>query len=217
MSMKNLDLQTNIIYEVIITSINEKGTPNAAPMGIILTEDDKVIIKPYKQSQTCKNLLGSNECVANFCTDIDLFVRCSLFKKELIDNDFTSITNSNVPILKNCKNRYLLLRIDAKKPEYERNRTLFTCSIIDNNLVKKELPKINRAYNSLIEILIHTTRIMAFKDEIKRKEEIKILLNLIEHHSNIVKRTSSNASQYKKLLKKIQKKIEKEMQIENDG
>jgi hypothetical protein len=56
--LDELGFRTGSISEVILTTMNPDGTPNAAPMGALRTGPGALEIRPFKTSSTYRNLLG---------------------------------------------------------------------------------------------------------------------------------------------------------------
>lgn len=210
MKSKDLPFQTEIIYEAIVTTYNQQKQPNAAPMGFIINEEKQVVIRSYKESDTHKNLQDQNECIVNITTDPDLFVKSTLFQ-ELLDENYIKSKVINAPILKDCKDNHLALKI--VKIIAEKDRGIFYGKIIDANLSKKHIQPYTRAFSSLIEILIHSTRVIHFS-KIKGVNDPKIihLKELIEHHSQIISRVTHENSTYQKYVEKIRKKVSQKIE-----
>ena len=67
-----------MIIETIFSTINEDGTPNFAPMGITWGEES-LTVRPFRQTDTCRNLLTTGYGVANLTDDVLAYVRCALY------------------------------------------------------------------------------------------------------------------------------------------
>ena len=74
--------EKNVIYEIIFTTLVE-NSPNAAAMGIIITSDLEVTIRPFTTTQTYWGLSQTNEGIINVVTDIRPFVATAL-KRNII-------------------------------------------------------------------------------------------------------------------------------------
>ncbi len=71
-----------VIIETIFSTIDGKGTPNFAPMGIVWGEEF-MTVRPFRHTRTCGNLLSSGYGVANLTDDVLAFVQCGLYRKAL--------------------------------------------------------------------------------------------------------------------------------------
>ncbi|MBK5114190.1 MAG: DUF447 family protein [Candidatus Heimdallarchaeota archaeon] len=211
MMNKDLPFQTGIIYEAIVTTYNQQNQPNAAPMGFAIDKEKQVIIRPYKESDTYKNLQEQKECIINITSDPDLFVKSTLFQDLLIDEFYIKSAMINAPILKACEGNHIALK--AVKITKEEERGIFYCEIIDANLSEEQVQPHTRAFSSLIEILIHSTRVIHFSRS-KELNDSKVmhLRELIEHHSQIISRVTQKNSQYQKYVEKILIKISQKIE-----
>ena len=206
MSHTNLPFQSEIIYEAIITTYDQQNQPNAAPMGFSITKDKQVIIRPFKESDTYKNLQHQKKCIVNITNDPALFVKSTLFQDLLTDEFYIKSKIISAPILKACKGNYIALKV--KKEIGEEERGIFYCEIIKVELGRESIQPHTRAFSSLIEILIHTTRVIHFsKTSGLLDPKVKQLREFIEHHSQIISRVTNKDSQFQKYVEKIQEKI----------
>ena len=210
MSNTNLPFQSEIIYEAIITSYNQQNQPNAAPMGFSITKEKQVIIRPFKESDTYKNLRHQKKCVVNITNDPDLFVKSTLFQDLLTDEFYFKSKIINAPILKACKGNHIALKVIKEKGEEESG--IFYCEIIKVELSRESTQPYTRAFSSLIEILIYTTRVIHFsKTSGPHDPKVKQLREFIEHHSQIISLVTNKDYQFKKYLLKIQEKKSQEV------
>lgn len=66
-----------MILETIVSTMDAQGRPNFAPMGIRL-EGERVLLRPFREAQTWKNLQEVPEGVVNFTDNVLLFARCAI-------------------------------------------------------------------------------------------------------------------------------------------
>jgi len=71
-----------MIIETIVSTIDDAGTPNFAPMGIVWGEEF-LTIRPFRTSQTCRNLLSRGYGVASLTDDVLAYVQCGLYSAVL--------------------------------------------------------------------------------------------------------------------------------------
>ncbi len=64
-----------MIFEVIVTTIDEHNTVHIAPMGIRRV-DSQVVISPFKPSQTLTNLNVTGAAVINITDDVRIYAGC---------------------------------------------------------------------------------------------------------------------------------------------
>jgi hypothetical protein len=61
-----------MIYETIVSTLNEQGDVHVTPFGIRM-QDGFVVISPYKPSTTLHNILTSGHAVLNLTDDVRVF------------------------------------------------------------------------------------------------------------------------------------------------
>lgn len=64
-----------MIYESIVTTVDESNTVHIAPMGI-RHKGNHVVISPFKPSQTLHNLEATKSAVVNVTDDVRVFAGC---------------------------------------------------------------------------------------------------------------------------------------------
>jgi uncharacterized protein len=64
-----------LIREVVVTTVNARGEPHIAPLGII-AEDERWILAPFHPSTTLENLRQAPFAVANLTDDVRVFAGC---------------------------------------------------------------------------------------------------------------------------------------------
>ena len=62
-----------MIVETIVTTLAEDGTVNCAPMGVEWGED-ALVLKPYLETTTYRNVLATGAAVVNLIDDVRVFV-----------------------------------------------------------------------------------------------------------------------------------------------
>ncbi|WP_221765641.1 DUF447 domain-containing protein [Methyloradius palustris] len=69
-----------MIYETIITSLDEQGQPYIAPFGI-RERNGLILIAPFKPSQTLDNLMRTKSAVLNLVDDVRIFAGAFVGKR----------------------------------------------------------------------------------------------------------------------------------------
>lgn len=164
-----------MIIESIVTTLNEVGEANFAPMGVTIDKGE-IIIRPYTDSATCRNLAATGAAVVNL-TD-----NCRLFAESAISNSnpqFPTVPAELVPgrILTDACSYYecSVMHTDTAPP-----RATFHCKIIKKGVLR-EFIGFNRAKNAIIEAAILATRV--------RLLEVATILQEYRRLSEIVQKT----------------------------
>ena len=63
------------IFETVVTSLSEDGTPHVAPLGVRY-QDGLVVLMPFKPSTTLANVLASGHAELNLVTESRVFAGC---------------------------------------------------------------------------------------------------------------------------------------------
>ena len=62
-----------MIIESLLTSMDGDGRVNLAPMGVVWGEDE-IVVKPYRETTTYRNLLATGEAVVNLLQEPSFFL-----------------------------------------------------------------------------------------------------------------------------------------------
>ena len=84
-SLFDLGFIKNTIFESIVSTYNKEGTPNAAPMGIMTEDMNQLIMRPYTQSNTYKNLILHRYAVLNITSNPVIYYKTAI-KENNLDN-----------------------------------------------------------------------------------------------------------------------------------
>ncbi|MBP1624174.1 MAG: uncharacterized protein H6Q07_2194 [Acidobacteria bacterium] len=140
-----------MIIETIFSTLDKAGNPNFAPMGIEWDEG-AVIVRPFRTSQTFRNLQSSGCGVANMSDNVLAFVRCALYKEVL--PSFPAIAIRGSVFRDTCS--WVELAVDSGGGTEERAE--FRCRILHRGR-QKDFLGICRAKNAVIESAILGTRL----------------------------------------------------------
>jgi len=207
--LTDLGFSKETVVETMLSTYNPDGQPNAAPMGILMKNEQCVTIKLYKSSSTYQNLVSRRCGVINITSDPELFF-LSAFKEanpnakippewfekaEILDAPKLHMADATVEI-----SIAKITPINAEKTEV----------VCDVKLVKatKALPKVYcRALFATIEAIIHATRIKVFLSGSKRqREQASMLMENIAYCKETVNRVAPN-SNYAEILTELTKMI----------
>ena len=154
-------------YESIITTINDDGSLNAAPIGILCRGKNKVMCRIFKGSHTLENIISQKKFIVNICENPELFTWSLLDNLE--KDDFSEDQSiKNVDAYFKCKVTSIKEAVKQSDPVKKKSEAnVFkadVCKLVINNPVKAY----NRAFSYVIECLDNFSRIDIVDDE-KRK------------------------------------------------
>ena len=159
-----------MIHEVIVTTISEKKIVHIAPMGIQII-DNKIIISPFRPSQTLDNITKNNLATINFIDDVRVFA--GIVTKYKKDWDLENIKDEKiVPRLMLANTHYNVIAREFKDDE---KRPDIICDI-SKKVINKPFMGFNRAQFSVIEasVLVSRLRMLPIEKILKEMEYLKI-------------------------------------------
>ncbi len=139
-----------MILESLVTTVDAQGRPNCAPMGVEWG-DDTIVLKPYQETATFRNLLVVPEAVVNLVDDVMLFVEGALASPVFPSTPASAVRG--VVLDAACSWRELRVR-EAQTHE---PRARFACAVVERG-VRREFLGHNRARAAVIEATILATR-----------------------------------------------------------
>ncbi len=139
-----------MIIETIVTTIDREGKINFAPMGVEWGEE-MIVLKPFLETTTFRNLTASRTAVVNLTDDAMLFAQGAVSSPQ-----FPSVPASVVPgvvLEAACSWRELeVVTMDATPP-----RSRIDARVVHHG-VRREFIGFNRARHAVLEAAILATR-----------------------------------------------------------
>ncbi|MHC1627829.1 MAG: DUF447 domain-containing protein [Candidatus Nezhaarchaeales archaeon] len=194
--VKTLNMKQGALYEVIVTTMDVNHQPHAAPMGVRVLKENLFSMRSYGETKTLNNLKATRHGFLNIVHDVEPFFYC-LFKPSQLSFDWIM----EFPRLKRAF-AWIYFKVHdviEKEGYYE-----IMCSALDAHIKRVRARPRCRAESSLLEALIHYTRIKYY-ESIKRKDKIAELRSLIYHHLDIVERTGW--PKLKRMAEELKQKI----------
>ena len=181
------------VVETILSTSAKDGTPNVAPMGVWVKPGMSLVLRPYKETRTARNLLEVPEAVLNITDDSRIFFNTA-FKREGNEGKgffFDPAKSVKPPRLRGMLG-YVEVEIEEPlKPQVDENPLELECRIIELE-APPILPQVySRARFAAIECVIHATRIVALSDS--NPDLTERLYNLIQHYHGLVQRIAPNS------------------------
>ena len=192
--LSNLGFSTNLIVETIGSTFNFDGTPNAAPMGAIMENEQTLALNIFNTSATSRNLKYTKCAAINITNDIEIFYKTAFKEKQmrgkLPQEWFSKSGLINAPHL-SCASA--TIEVSIINQLFFEEKTRFTCKVESINSAKV-YPRIYcRAFGACIEAIVHATRVQDFIGDDNKEEQVTKLLFLIEDCNNVVDRVAPNS------------------------
>lgn len=152
------------INEIIATTVNEAGTRNAAPLGLIRT-GETLSVRLFVGTHTYENIMSEKKFVANVTHDPILFVETAL--GDISDENFVerdgevTLRDAEAWALFRCEPNGL----DIALPEVE---------FVKGEVLEREFRAVNRGINLVVEAAVAATRYVALKSDLYLEEIFKI-------------------------------------------
>ena len=194
MVLKELGFKAGRIHESIVSTYDESKTATAAPMGISTDDLERIVVRPYLETTTYRNLSSRRCAVINLTHDPEIFYRTAFkdAKKgdRLPEDWFEGAITVDAPRLRAA---YAVLEVSVEEVRAEGDRATALCRV----RLAEERPLIHGPYCrstfATIESIIHATRVKMFleKEEMRKAEP---LIGKINQYRDLVKRVDPNST-----------------------
>ncbi len=207
--LSDLGFKKGAISEVILSTYNRDGSPNAAPMGATLKDEQHLTIELYNSSTTLANLKTTKCAVVNLTSNIDVYYRAA-FKEANPDSTlprewFAKAQAVNAPKLRSADATVEGSVVDLAAIGAEKTRALLAVERLE---AEKGYPKVYcRAFGLTLEAIIHATRVKALAGNQKEHEHVSELLKKIRECDVLVSRVVPN-SQYSAVMADLMKRLD---------
>jgi uncharacterized protein len=151
-----------VILETIVTTLNEHGVINFAPMGVEWGEET-IVLKPFLETTTFRNLEQRRNAVLNLTDDVMLFAEGAVGSPQYPSMPATVV--QGVVLESACSWRELVVEaVDATPP-----RSRIDARVVHSGF-RREFIGFNRARHAVLEAAILATRTHLLPAEQIREE-----------------------------------------------
>lgn len=157
-------------YETIISTRNEKGISNAAPIGVICAGENIILNRIFKGSTTLNNILEQREFVVNVTHDAELFTLATLGNPdESFFNEDNSLKIADAYF--RCEVISFTQAVKQSDPVKKRDEAIVIKSKAVEIKINRPVRALNRSFGYVVESL---TDLMRF-DMAGEKEKLSYL------------------------------------------
>ncbi len=194
-NLTDLGFLKGIIAETIVSTYNKEGKPNAAPMGVIMEDEQHLAIFLFNSSATYTNIKANSCAVVNLTSNIEVFYKTT-FKDANPDGKpplewFEKATGINAPKLRLAEVSIEVSLRTLIPLNENKTRAVFEVKVVHT---KKTYPQVwCRAQSQTLEAIIHATRIRVFLNDKIELEKVQHLLEMINECNTIVNRVAPNS------------------------
>ena len=155
--LRKLGFQPGRILETILCTRNSDASINVAPMGVRLSGEDSMIIRPYNTTNTCINLSSRRDACINITSDPELFLY-SAFKSE---EDWLTriVTSDDMTLLGSEATAYVKI---SEEDHTETERPSFSGRVTFVKVLTNYPSAFSRGRSLAIEAVIISTHIQFF-------------------------------------------------------
>ena len=201
--LQSVGMRKGMLYETIITTINHDKTPNAAPIGVICKDKDKVVVYLHEGSRTVLNIKNNGIFIVNILKDPQVFVDSTTGD---LNSDYFTEYNGNYCI-KNADAFFLVKVKDLKdverKDQFGISKTSIVQADVEEIVINTEcVEPLNRAIYGVVEALVYLTRKNMVSGETEKLYNLRM-----KEISRIVNKVG--AKEHKQAIKKVLKAWEK--------
>lgn len=207
--LTDLGFLKGIIAECIVSTYNIDGKPNAAPMGVIMEDEQRLVINLFNSSTTCCNIKANGCAIVNLTSNIEVFYKTA-FKEANINDQLPQEWFEQAKAVNAPKLRFADATIDVSVSYLTPIGTLKTKVVCNVELVQatQKFPQVYcRATAATLEAILHATRIEAFVSDGGKQKQVSKLLELIDNSNDVVNRVAPNSS-YSTVMANLMKRIE---------
>jgi hypothetical protein len=155
-----------VIIETIVTTMDSQGAINFAPMGVEWG-DETIVLKPFLETATFRNLSSTGVAVVNLTDDVMLFAQGAISSPQFPASPASTVRG--VVLEAACSWRELEVRhIDATPP-----RSRIDARVVHRG-VRREFIGFNRARHAVLEAAILATRTHLIPPEQIRDEFVRL-------------------------------------------
>ena len=158
--MPNLDqdsltLPNGKLLEGIVTTLNEDGTPNIAPMGPIVDATfERLLLRPFQTSITYHNLKRTGEGVLHVTDDVELLTHAAVGALDPLPPLMPAQGVEGVILADAC--RWYAFRVESLDDRDE--RTIIAARVVERGHLR-DFFGFNRAKHAVVEAAILATRV----------------------------------------------------------
>jgi hypothetical protein len=200
--LDELGFESGSVSEIIVTTVNPDGSPNAAPMGVRRTGPDTIHIMPYRTSSTYRNLRERLRACINVTSSPALFL-VTAFKEEVLD-DFPRVSIDGGLRLASSE-AHVFVEV-VEEGDASGIRACFMCRVISVEVRRTSPSAFSRGRAEAIEAVIHATRIQAFMGGCE-PGRVETLIRLFDECKDVVGRTSAPSSEEARVVRELERMI----------
>lgn len=178
-------LEDNVIYEGVLLTRSLDGVINVAAMGYKKIDDSHVLITPYTNTKTYRNLTETRSGTLCIVDDVKLIADIVL-KRVNVNSVIERVSGFPDLIVLGSK-AALALNVEGKEVVGEKAE--IKCRV-DSVFTRGDFSPYSRVKPAIIEMLIYYTKINSYINS-NRLHEALSFVDIVKHNFNIVRKIAS--------------------------
>jgi hypothetical protein len=206
--LSDLGFLKGAVAETVVSTYGADGEPNAAPMGVTLTDEQHLAISLFNSSATLANIKSGRCAVVNLTGNIEVYYRTA-FKEAnpggVLPKDwFLKAKAVNAPKLRLADATVEVSVTEMAAQGAEKTRVDFAVGLVE---AARGYPQVYcRAFGATLEAIVHATRVKALANDEKEQGHVGELLKKIACCDEVVGRVAPN-SQYSAVMDDLTRRI----------
>lgn len=153
-------------YETIITTQDDEGNMNAAPIGVLCSGPNTILNRIFKGSHTLDNIISQREFIVNITHSPDLFTQSLI--GNLSDEEFNEdLSLKTCDAYFKCEVISLTEAVKRSDPIKSGDEAIVIKSKVADLVINKETAAFNRGFGYVIESLTNFLRFDLVEGELK--------------------------------------------------
>ena len=194
-SLFDLGFHKESTYETITTTYDSKNQPHAAPMGITVTGAKQLILRPFINTETFRNLRARGCGVLNTTLDPWMFYKTALKSEPWAGPPqktwFESAKKVDAPRLSSSDS---YVEFSVTSISADRLRGIVRCKVVHTEFTERKIAPYCRGTFAAIESIVHATRVKElFKT--RKPREARELMELMRYYGELVDRVSPRSEE----------------------
>lgn len=186
--LNNIGMKIGQHYECIISTKNEAGKGNAAPIGIRVSEDNSVSCMINSFTHTLKNIKKEEKFIVNITNNPIIFAKSTIGK---LPNEYFENYKDMVK-LKECEAFFvckvtLFSELNHKNHIGEHKVGMVKSEVLEIKKNRECVNPLNRAFFAILDSLVLYTRLEVFD-----KKDLKLVLDKIEENKRLIEKVGSS-------------------------
>jgi hypothetical protein len=194
--LSDLGFLKGIIAETILSTYNADGTPNAAPIGVTMIDDDHLSINFFNSSRTLSNVKAKRCAVVNVTGNIEVYYETA-FKEvnpesALPQEWFEKAQIIDAPKLSGADATVEVSMYHLEALSQEKARVLFKVRSLQ---ASQTYPQVySRGFGAALEAIVHATRVKALAKDKQQQVHVRELVEKIAACNQVVVHVAPGSS-----------------------